>query len=340
MKSLRSSLYNVLIFALAQLAWMMLMGIWIYWYITNYIILEKVGDQLSPQINYDSAQLLIFIGGIILLVGISFGMSLIFRHLNVQLKLTNLYDNFIGNITHELKSPLSSIQLYLETLNAREVPRDKQKEFLQLMLNDARRLNKLINSILEISMLEQKRIAHEYQIFKCEPLIYELINESIEQIKLEREHVSIRGNVDCKIVADRNALKIVFDNLFDNAIKYSINPLFVKIRLSRNNKHFIIKFIDNGIGIDQKDQKSIFNKFQRIYNQDIPNVKGTGLGLYWTKEILKQHGGLITVASDGKDKGTTFTIELPIFRAEKNSYILKLLKLTRAEKTIRKKRYE
>jgi signal transduction histidine kinase len=285
MRKRHSLLYHIFIFVLAQIAWLLLLGIWIYWYVTNYIIFEQVGDQLSPQISYEGVNILAFVGGIILLVSISFGMSMTFRHLNIQLKLTNLYDNFIANITHELKSPLSSIQLYLETLLTRDVPVEKRREFYELMIKDAGRLKNLIDSILEISALEQKK--------------------------------------------DKAAFKIVIDNLVDNSIKYSTEKPLIKIRLSSSPKFFIMEFEDSGIGIPLNEQKKVFTKFHRIYGKNVPNVKGSGLGLYWVKEIIKNFGGSISVSSEGSQKGSTFRIELPIYDTTKQRYINKLLELTR-----------
>ena len=129
--------HPVVIFVLAQLAWLSLVGIWIYWYISNYIIFELAEDKVSPQLVSKSLNLFALITGLFLLVAVLTGMYMIFIYLNKQLHLTKLYDNFIGNVTQELKSPLASIQLYLETMNIRKVPRAKQKEFFALMMKDA-----------------------------------------------------------------------------------------------------------------------------------------------------------------------------------------------------------
>jgi len=329
MRKQHSLLYHIFVFVLAQIAWLMLLGIWIYWYVSNYIIFEKVGDQLSPQIIYEELNVLAFVGGIILLVSISFGMSMTFRHLNIQLKLTRLYDNFIANITHELKSPLSSIQLYLETLLTRDVPVEKRREFYELMIKDAGRLKNLIDSILEISALEQKKVAHEYHIYKMGELINSVVLASKEQFKLYGDEIVIHGQTDCECVVDKAALKIVIDNLVDNAIKYSTEKPRILIRIFANQKYFILEFEDNGIGIPLKEQKKVFSKFYRIYNKDIPNVKGTGLGLYWVREIIRNFGGNISLSSEGKYKGCAFRIELPIYEASKKRYINKLLELTK-----------
>ncbi len=334
------NLYNILILITASLIWLGLLGLWIYWYVSNYLIFEKVGDQLSPQIILDEQNVAIFVGGLILLVGIFVLMGLIFRHLNVQLKLNALYDNFISNVTHELKSPLSSIQLYLETLSSRKVPQEKQKEFLEMMNRDTNRLNNLINSILEISALEQKKIAHDFQIADAETTVRLLIKESAEILRIPDIAISFSGEANCRCVIDKSAMRIVFDNLLDNARKYSTGEVRIIIKLKCTAKYFQIDVTDFGIGIDSKDQKKIFNKFQRLTNKNVPNVKGTGLGLYWVKQILRYHGGSITVFSEGEARGTTFRILLPIYLNSKINFSSKLLRDSEKRKKLKEPEYE
>ena len=143
---------------------------------------------------------------------------------------------------------------------------------------------------------------------------------------MEKEAVVINGHTDCEIVADIDAIKIVIDNLVDKAIKYSVNPAEITINLGSSAKKFIVEFSDKGIGIPPKEQKMIFNQFHRIYTKDIPSVKGTGLGLYWVKEIIKNHGGRISVTSEGEKKGSTFRIELPNYQTSKKRFLNSLLK--------------
>lgn len=329
MKKWRTIFHPVLVFILAQLAWLSLVGLWIYWYVSNYIIFNKVGDRISPQIVSESKNVIALVGGLVLLVVILVGMYLIFIYLTKQINLTKLYDNFIANVTHELKSPLTSIQLYFETMNIRQVSPSKQKEFISLMIKDANRLQNLINSILEIAGLEKKIIAHNFQVYNAEEMTKTLIDEAVEQFKLTNNAIKINGVAPCQCVVDRNALKIVFDNLIDNAIKYSPEAAEITVSLSHNEKKIMVEFIDRGIGISAKDQKKIFDKFHRIYGPNIPNVKGTGLGLYWVREIIKYHGGKVSVFSEGSYRGSTFKIELPIYQTSKRRYVNYLLKITK-----------
>jgi two-component system phosphate regulon sensor histidine kinase PhoR len=314
-----SFVYNLVIFVLAQLVWLAVLLLWIYWYVKNNIIFKQVGEKIAPQIVYDAPSVFPFVGGIVLLVGLSLALVLIFRHLNVQIRLTVLYDNFIANVTHELKSPLSSLQLYLETLNSRDVPEEKKKEFYGLMMRDAERLKNLINSILEIAAMDKKKFHKDFEVYKADETIKKIILESAEQFLVNKDSIKFSGDAGCDILLDRNSIKTVFDNLVDNSTKYSISPLEIKVSFKRNTKKVEIEFADNGIGIPHDEIKKIFQKFHRIYEKDIPNVKGTGLGLFVVKEIVKNHKGKITAFSEGKRKGTKFKIELPIYLEKKIS---------------------
>ncbi|MGK9369120.1 sensor histidine kinase [Melioribacter sp. Ez-97] len=314
MKRTNSLLYIIIAFVIAQIAWLGLLALWIYWYVTNYIIFEQVASKLSPLIDIQTPNVFVFAGGIILIVGIAVVMFIFFRNLTVQYKLANLYDNFIAAVTHELKSPLSSLKLFLETMTYKNVSEEKRKDFLTLMTKDVNRLDNLINTILEISRLEQKKIVHDRREYKACELFEELIKESVVNLSVPEGVV----NYECSSVsfcsADKKALQIAVNNLIGNALKYSASAPSIKVSVKDNGKKIIVDISDNGIGIPQQYQKKIFNKFFRVNSDYMPNVKGTGLGLYWTKEIIKQHKGSISVRSEGLNKGSTFRIVIPAIK--------------------------
>jgi signal transduction histidine kinase len=305
--------------------------LWIYRYIANYFILKQLRESVPPHLLSEGRNMFALVGGLILLIAVSIAMLLLFYRLNTQFKLTSLYDNFIASVTHELKSPVASMQLHLETMEQHAVPRRKRKEFIGLMLKDASRLEKLINAILEIPGLERKKIARDFQVYEVQDLIDELIAESIKQFNLPEEAVRVEGNAPCRCVMDRNTIKIVLDNLFDNAIKYSEDPVRISISLMCTSKLFVLEFSDHGIGILPKNQRLVFNKFFRIYDRYVPDVKGTGLGLYWARQIVRYHGGRIHVHSEGLGMGSTFRVELPIFGATRKLYLGRLLKRTQRQ---------
>jgi signal transduction histidine kinase len=326
MKRRNSFFFYVVFFVLAQFAWMGLLGLWIYWYVSNYLIFEQVEDKLSPQIIIDSPNVFIFVGGIILIIAIAFWMSVIFKNLSLHIKIARLHDSFIANITHELKSPLSSIQLYLETLTKRNVEPDVQKKFLQIMLKDTNRLNNLISSILEISKYEQKRSLFDFHVYDADETLKQILNETAEHFNLTGESFSVEGELSSKYKADLTTLRILFNNLTDNAVKYSTGKVEIKAQLIQQKKKIIIHFKDSGIGIPPAHQKKIFNKFHRIYGKNIPSVKGTGLGLFYAREIIKKHDGTISVTSAGEEKGSLFKIEIPVYSSSRKRFIKELIR--------------
>jgi len=201
---------------------------------------------------------------------------------------------------------------------------------MQLMHRDIDRLNHLISSILYMSGLERKKTVrkypHNYHVYQADTVFRELIYDAARQLKLPADSIKLEGRAPCRCVIDRNWFRIVFDNLFDNAQKYSDGALQLTIRFGCAKKSIFIDVTDNGIGLAPKDFKRIFQKFQRLSSSENPSVKGTGLGLYWVKEIVKYHGGKIWVSSKGRNKGATFHIELPIYKTSKKRHIRNLLR--------------
>lgn len=303
---------HILLFVIAQVVWLSLVGLWIYWYISNHVVFNRIEGWLAADDLSRPMSWIPFVGGLLLLVALSVALSVFFRNLNVQINIRKMYDNFIANVTHELKSPLASVQLYLETLETRDLPRDRQVEFIHMMQQDAERLNQLISSILNIARLEQKKIAHDFHAVPAGEFFAQLIEQARQQFKLSEEQVRFRGESDALIIADKHAMQIVMNNLFDNAIKYSEKAVQIDITLSQHLKYTTLTFSDQGIGIAPRQQKKIFRKFHRVQDKNSPSVKGTGLGLYWVREIIRYHKGRISVASNGPGQGTVFSIQLPL----------------------------
>ena len=309
--------FNVIgAFVLAQLALFGLLGLWIYSYVANYMVFVEVGERISPQFVFNALNVGALVGGLALLVAVAVAMVLIFSRLIQQLQITRMYDNFIANVTHELKSPLAAIQLYLETMSARDVPPEKRAEFIERMMKDAQRLDRLIHSLLDLAGLKEKRRLYQPQVFRADALVGLLVAEAVEQFQLPPGSVEVHGLAPCACRTDRRSLQVVMNNLFDNAIKYSRGPVHITVSLRCVRRWFVIEVADRGVGIAKKDQQEVFKKFTRLYNSSNPSVKGTGLGLYWVREIVRNHQGRVRVFSEGEGRGTTFRIELPVCAAE------------------------
>lgn len=235
-----------------------------------------------------------------------------YRNLMEEKRLSNLKTDFINNMTHELKTPLSTITVAGKTLEMPQIRSNDEKivETARLIGKQSVHLNQLINMILEISMWERT----QFELEKKSIDIEELLNDIVESFR------SGGGN-NSQIIKkyDLNGIKADLDvvyfttmmnNLLSNAVKYSDKEPVIEVEGFRNEKSICIKVTDNGIGISRNDQKHIFDKFYRAQTGNIHKFKGLGLGLYYVKRIAEAHGGDVSVTSK-PGKGSTFTINIP-----------------------------
>jgi len=225
-----------------------------------------------------------------------------------------LKNEFIGNITHELKTPIATVGVAIEALrnfNAIEDPQ-RTKEYLDISANELQRLSLLVDKVLKLSMFEKKEVELKKEVFD----LRELLNEVLSIMKLQFEKYRATVSVDTqgddfKISADRLHMTSVLYNLLDNALKYSTVEPEIKITLSASRPDFVTLYLtDSGLGIPKEYQSKVFDKFFRVPTGDRHTVKGYGLGLSYVREIVRRHGGIISVESE-LGKGTTFTIHLP-----------------------------
>ena len=328
-KKVQNLIQPVVVLIIVQLTWLLLAALWIYFYISNHIILTKVGNNVSPALMPGSYHVLVLIFGCILLVLLQAGFYFIYSYLNRQINLNRVQDQFIANITHELKSPLASIQLYLETLESRQVPDKKLQEFIQLMMKDANRLQGMIDRILGTIRIEQKQLAFEFRLYNMRTVIPDILHEVLARYPVEiKQNIFLENADSCRCVIDKNAFKIIFINLIDNAIRYTSNKFTLQIDCQCLSKYFQINFRDRGIGIPSKELNRIFRKFYRVYRPGALHASGTGLGLFITKEIVKIHGAKIKALRPDTGPGTIFRIEIPIYKKARRKYTNRLLKHT------------
>ncbi len=239
---------------------------------------------------------------------ISFVYYYTIRNLMKQKKLSDLKSDFINNMTHELKTPLSTISLANSGLTNEEMMKDKNKlrELSDIIKRQSKHLTQIIDKILDISMWEKQKIKLDLK----QADIVQLIREKIESFKLVNQDVNIQLNIPEErfvINADAFQISLALNNLLDNAVKYKKKTLDLKVEVKLDPGELSLMIKDNGIGISQAHQKQIFNKFYRVEGSTIHNTKGLGLGLFYVKNIIEAHGGEIRLKSELK-KGTTFYI--------------------------------
>ena len=223
-------------------------------------------------------------------------------------------DTFIDSVTHELKSPLASLQLCLETLGREGLEGDAREKLRRMMLEDVDRLRAFIDDVLEANRLSYARPG---MLNLSDVSLAQLVEQCAASVrarrKLETHEVLVDVDPEIIVSTDRAALEIVVKNLIDNAAKYSERPARVEV-VARRESNQTVRFevSDNGIGIDRKDLKRVFHRFYRVEDQEVRERRGTGLGLFVVWALVKQLGGKVQASSEGRGQGTTMRVELPV----------------------------
>ena len=262
-------------------------------------------------LNIREVALLVF--GVIFFALIITGLILNTIFLVREIRRNEQHDAFLNAVTHELKTPIASIKLYLETLKARDLDKEKRDEFYDIMLADNQRLLSTVEQVLQASRTREKQ-----RLMNLAEIDFgEMINDTIKTVR-GQQHLSeaairfSRPEESIKIVGDRSELQTAIANLLDNAIKYSIGEPKVSVRLkSSAGKNAEVYIKDNGIGIVRSDLKRVFKRFYRVPNATDTAKKGTGLGLAIVRSVVEKHGGRVKAESKGEGKGTTFVVQLP-----------------------------
>jgi len=231
-----------------------------------------------------------------------------------QKKVADIKNDFINNMTHELKTPISTISLACEAISEEGVIEDPNLKltYISIIKDENERLKQMVNNVLQIAMLRKGQLKMNMQRINIHAILKD-ISENIT-LQISSKQGKLELSLDAKnstIYADKTHIQNVIVNLIENAIKYSDKKPEIEIRTQNDKKHFILSVKDNGIGIGKKNQKHIFDDFYRIFKGNIHDAKGYGLGLGYVKKIIDLHGGSIEVASELK-KWTIFTIYLPI----------------------------
>lgn len=258
--------------------------------------------------KYQRQEWMILGEAIVFIISLIIGVWLINRGYNKEIVAANQQRNFLLSITHELKSPLSSIRLILETFQKRDLNSEQKKKFTLSALQETDRLTTLVNDLLLAAKIETT-----YKPSK-EPIpLTEALEDIISKLKLKYPEATFSVNSEPKdifIEGDRLGITSTLINLLENALKYSPKPAFIEALIKANDHHIIIEIADQGHGIPDKEKKKVFEKFYRIGSEDTRQTKGTGLGLFIVNEIVKAHRGKIIIL-DNKPKGSRFRITLP-----------------------------
>lgn len=261
-------------------------------------------------LNLREVALLVF--GVIFFALIITGLILNTIFLVREIRRNEQHDAFLNAVTHELKTPIASIKLYLETLKTRDVDAQKRAEFYDVMLSDSDRLLGTVEQVLQASRTREKQRLNLDEI-DLGAIVSETADIVLTRYALDK--AAIRVTVPAEkitVLGDRGELQTAFANLLDNAVKYSTDAPKISVKVkSSGTKHADIYFKDAGRGIARSDLRRIFKRFYRVPDKAANAAKGTGLGLAIVRSIIERHGGKIWADSKGEGQGATFVVHLP-----------------------------
>lgn len=259
----------------------------------------------------------LFVLGVLFFLAIIAGLVLNTIFLVREIRKNEQHDHFINAVTHELKTPVASIRLYLETLKSRDLDETKRQEFYNIMLADSDRLLHTIEQVLRVGRTGRWHSRLNRSHFDVREMVEECLELARSRHHLPREALSCKadlsGPAGSIVFGDLDELRAAVTNLLDNAIKYSGPKVEVEVEITRTaDEQLFIRVKDHGVGIAQDELKAVFNRFYRIPGAVAMRVKGTGLGLFIVRSIAEKHGGRAFAESEGTGKGSTFTIQIPV----------------------------
>jgi signal transduction histidine kinase len=314
MKSFTWLLHPLLIFIFSIVALGVSLFLYIYWYMEASVGLRAVvekfnldsGQVLAPE-TWMVIMVLSFLVGTILL-----GIFIIFVYGQKTLQLYRLQNNFINSFTHELKTPVTSLNLFLQTFTKHQLPRDDQLKYIRYMIADVNRLSENIDGILNLARIESKSYEVKFVIADLPKTIEEFVGNNRHHFRNSRirVHPPLAPLPACRI--EPSLFDMLLMNLTTNAVKYNESEIpWIDIRFEKADRRFRVHFKDNGVGFEKKERRKIFKKFYQIGRANDMSAKGSGLGLYLVQTIAGIHNWKVTARSPGIGQGSVFTLVIP-----------------------------
>jgi signal transduction histidine kinase len=274
-------------------------------------ILVIVGRVFTGPQMHLAPNVWLLVAGIVSLVTIMTVLVLFTVFLIKQIREVRRQDTFIDSVTHELKSPLASIRLALETLGRAELASEPRERLHAMMMADVDRLTALIDGVLAASRVGLVTSAQDLTSIDLAALVRERAGDLTRRANLSPDAVVVEVAAPTSLRTDAGALRTVVDNLLDNAIKYSDPPVKVTARVGGDARWVVLEVEDRGIGIGRGDLRRGFGRFYRVPEEGVRARHGTGLGLYLVYSLARSLGGRVDVESKGTGQGSTFRVRLP-----------------------------
>jgi len=260
---------------------------------------------------------LFYLAVILLVVSVTmFGAYLQMRDVRRELATAEMRSRFVSSVSHELKTPLTAIRMFAETLRLRSTKPETQAEYLDTIVSESERLSRLLNNVLDIAKIERGA-----KVYRREPqALGEIVQASARamQYPLEQKQFNLRVNIKDglpPVNVDRDAIEQAILNLLANAMKYSGDSSDIHLTLEKAGREAVVEVADRGVGVSAEEQRRIFEQFYRAKTEENQHIPGTGLGLTLVDHIAKAHDGYVTVES-ALGEGSKFAIHLPLEESE------------------------
>lgn len=289
--------YLLIGYILAQISW------WIYQIIMLSKQIDDSGGVAQAKMRMLAGEFAVFF--VLLCVGLFY----IHRVFKKELELSANKKNFSLSITHELKTPITTSKLFIESLinHDKEISPEKRIEIYKKVYAEQSRLNELIEKVLLSARMENSQI--KLQLEDCD--LEQELKSTVSKMKIDQQiNYSLEGGIHVQV--DKFYFQSIIQNLVENASKYSPPDSAIEVKLEQKNKAAVISIADEGVGLNTEEKHRVFEMYQRLENEEVKESKGTGLGLYIVKQLVKGHKGRITVEDNPKGKGSIFSVILPI----------------------------
>lgn len=309
----RPILWSVLAFIVVVATATTLSVWWNVLLVQNHRIVQAAAKAATDPSKANIPLALLMVVGLLLSLVIVLGLVYMFLRLIRTVQLNLAQSQFIAAVTHELKSPVASLQIMLDTIRDPETPAERRAEFSQYMDQDLKRLRRLVDQVLDTARLENFVTASTSEDIELGPVLDQCVEHLEARLKTTGSRLQILSyDSTLKVHANRSLLAHALGNILDNGIKYSHGPADITVDVLPSDDLVAIEVHDRGVGISRKEQKRIFRRFYRSPNAAIQAKPGTGLGLYFARLAIKAQGGDISVRSLGPGHGTTVRLEVPL----------------------------
>lgn len=313
MRRLRWMSHPITIFVSLQIVWLAITIIWVIWFLSEQAQIAQLAAKFGTQYFDSGTTIAILITGCVLLGVLLFGTIALFVFGQKQTSAARQQRNFVSSVTHELKSPLASLQLGFETITTRTLTDDVKDRMMEMISSDIERLRRLVDQILVAGRIDRGMLSfdEENQLIDLRDLVEKICEKLFYLDHDVKRRIEVEHPLEVPLRAQRSALNLILGNLLENAVKYSPRATPIKVSVAKVGAELVLAVCDQGLGLDKKDKRRIFRMFHRSESAIKKAIPGTGLGLYIVRSAVTNLGGKVWVDSAGKNQGTTFFVSLP-----------------------------